>query len=304
VSSALIATVHNEAGTIHCWLEALAAQTAAPAEFVIVDGGSTDGTVAAINSHRWPDGFPPPRVIVQRCNIAEGRNIAIRNCTAPIIASLDAGSVPDLKWFGEITGPLVEDARVDVVGGVCRNSVGNDFQRKLARYSEADESTSPEPAMPSSRNVAFRLTAWEAVGGYPEWLTLTAEDALFNHNLRMAGFNFQCQPTAIVHWEGRPDMKSYLKMMYRYGYGSAEAGLAKELYLRWLLSVAVPPLILFSPRPLRDAPFRYARNAAAALGWLAGLAWGRKPPAGWKIINGVPVSPEAQHHLDAAGSKQ
>ena len=94
---------------------------------------------------------------------------------------------------------------------------------------------------PSSRNVAFIREGWAAVGGYPEWLTLTAEDSLYNRNLHYAGYRFYHQPTAIVRWEGRQNLKAYLKMMHTYGFGSAEAGQSTDQYVKCLLTTIVPP---------------------------------------------------------------
>ena len=301
--TALIATVYNEASTIKDWLAALAVQSAWPEEFVIVDGASKDNTVALIAGHIWPTGFPAPKVIVQKCNIATGRNIAIKNCGAEIIASTDAGSLPDPQWFDEIVKPLIELPDIDVVGGKCAAIERNSFQHRMAPYLQDSANITSENCRPSSRNTAFRRTAWAGVGGYPEWLTLTAEDSLFNNQLRACGFRYYYQPAAQVRWESRPDLKSYLKMMYSYGYGSAEAGQATKQYLRCMVTTFVPPVILFSPHPLADVPLRYARNAAAALGWLAGKIQGRKPPAGWRYISGVWISPKAQAHQAALASK-
>src|SRR5437868_6695303 len=107
---ALISTVYNEAATIERWIEALRRLTAQTDEFVIVDGGSKDQTVALLEAGFVGADYPKPRIIVKRCNIAEGRNIAIQNATADIIVSIDAGSEPDPRWFEEITRPFREHA--------------------------------------------------------------------------------------------------------------------------------------------------------------------------------------------------
>lgn len=292
MKSALIATVYNEAPSITRWLEALSSQSSFPDEFVIVDGGSTDETVLRIEAYSWPAGFPKPRVIVQRCNIAEGRNIAVRHSTAPVIIATDAGSLASPGWFEAMAAPFNDDVGVAVVAGHSELVLHNPFQKRLAGYLAAVGPVTSETAMPSSRCVAFRRDAWEAVGGYPEWMTLTGEDAVFNHNLRAAGFRFQYQPSAVVFWEARPDLKSYLRMMYLYGYGAAEAGMATGLYLQWLASVIFPPLILLSRNPFRDVPLRYRRNFASASGWVMGRIFGHKPPPGWRKVQGVLLSPE------------
>lgn len=295
--TALIATVFQESSGIRRWLDALAAQTECPEEFVIVDGGSKDDTVAQIEGYVWTGSFPKPRVIVERCNIATGRNIAVRNCTAPIIVATDAGSLAHPQWFDKMTRPFAQDAGVSVVAGHSDYILRNAFQKRLSRYLGEDPPTS-ETVMPSSRCIAFRRTAWATVGGYPEWLTLTAEDTLFNYNLRAAGLRFCYQPAAIISWEVRPDLQSYLRMMYHYGFGWAEARLPPRIYLRYLISVIIVPVIFLSRNPLRDIPLRYLRNLAGSAGWLMGLAFGHQAPSGWKKIDGFMLSPES---LRAAG---
>ena len=292
---ALISTVYNEEASLTRWIEALKAQTAPPDEFVIVDGGSTDRTASRLREGFEAGNFPGPRVIVQRCNIAQGRNLAIRNTNAEIIVSIDAGSVPDKRWLEEIVKPFREFQDVGAVGGWCPAVVGNAFQKKLERYCDTprDAIAVGGDCSPSSRNVAFRRTAWEAVGGYPEWLTLTGEDWLFNASLHFIGARFFYQPSAMVTWEARPDLASYLKMMRSYGYGCGELRIGAYQYSCWLATTLIPPLILFSRNPAADIPLRYLRNASSAFGWIAGRFAGRKPPKNWKRIKGVWISPEA-----------
>jgi cellulose synthase/poly-beta-1,6-N-acetylglucosamine synthase-like glycosyltransferase len=297
---ALISTVFNEGASIARWINALRAQTVQPDEFVIADGGSKDRTVSLLKQGFEPVGFPKPRIIVQRCNIAEGRNLAIRNTASDVVVSLDAGSVPETEWLAEIVKPFRENQDVGVVGGWCPCIAGNAFQKKLEKYSVSPKEHMPVggDCRPSSRNVAFRRKAWESVGGYPEWLTLAAEDALFNANLHFAGIRFFYQPSAVVKWEARPDLAGYLKMMWSYGYGSGEMGQDPRLYWQWLLTTLVPPLILFSRNPVSDIPLRYLRNASTALGWINGKIWGHKPPTDWKQINGVWLSPQTIATMD------
>jgi glycosyltransferase involved in cell wall biosynthesis len=292
---ALISTVYNEAPTIQRWIEALRRQTARPDEFIIVDGGSKDQTVALLEAGFTGADFPKPRLIVKRCNIAEGRNIAIQNTTADIIVSIDAGSEPDPRWFEEITRPFREHPELNAVGGRCPMIITNDLQKKIQRVYQSYEDNPPVGAdcSPSSRNVAFRRAAWASVGGYPEWLTLTAEDLIFNQMLQFIGVRFYYQPTAIVTWENRPNLRSFLRMMKNYGYGCGEARQAHRKYLRWLVTVIFPPIILFSKNKLADLPFRYLCNAYSVVGWVFGLFFGHKPPAGWQFINGIWISPQA-----------
>jgi glycosyltransferase involved in cell wall biosynthesis len=294
---ALISTVYNEGEDVFAWAESLRAQTRQPDEFVIVDGGSTDGTPERLKQAFSHGDFPTPRIIVERCNIARGRNLAIQNTTAEIIASTDAGSYPEPAWLDELTKPLLNDPAIDVVGGNTRLMATNDFQR-LAISLEAPPS-SEEGFYPSSRNIALRRAAWASVGGYPEWLTLAGEDALYNYELHAAGNRVACNPCAIVRWPYRPTPEAFYKLYYRNGYGAAEAKLFRQYFFRRLLITIFPPLLLLSRRRSKHFKHRYRTNAASALGWLAGKIKGRRPPPGWKRVDGILLSPETQSRLAA-----
>ena len=55
------------------------------------------------------------------------------------------------------------------------------------------EDINPQTFLPSSRSVAFCKTAWEAVGGYPEWLDYS-EDLVFDMALKEDVGNFAFAP--------------------------------------------------------------------------------------------------------------
>ncbi|HWB58827.1 MAG TPA: glycosyltransferase [Chthoniobacteraceae bacterium] len=297
---ALIATVFNEADNITRWWNCLLAQTVAPDEIVIVDGGSTDGTWEKLQELAGA-AKTSVRLDRRRCNIAEGRNLAIQLASADIIASTDAGSFPAPDWFAEITRPLLDDPTVDVTGGPCPRSAAYDFRRYLEQFEPpVDPNVIPKGEIhPSSRNTAFRRSAWADAGGYPEWLTLTAEDALFTAGLHKIGKKFHYTPKAVVEWLGAPDAPSYFKMLHRYGFGSAEARLHAEYFLQRLAITVFPFLLLFSRWRFSHLAFRYRKNFSSAAGWLAGMVTGHRPPPGWKRIDGIFLSPEAQR---AAGA--
>jgi glycosyltransferase involved in cell wall biosynthesis len=291
---ALIATLFNEAYNLSRWWDCLMRQMVLPDQLSIVDGGSTDGTWEKLQELAKN---APVRVLLkqQRCNIATGRNLAISLTDAEIIAANDAGSFPKQDWFAEITQPLLADPGLDVVGGESRTVFENAFQKSVEPIEKlAKDPTSSDQAYPSSRNVAFRRQAWLDVGGYPEWLTLTAEDALFNQELHRAGKKFIYNPKAVVLWPMRENAKAYFRMYYNYGYGAAEARLYSRNYRRRLATVIFPPLLLLSHHRFRYFGFRWRRNAASAQGWLDGCFKGHHAPETWKRVDGVLLSPEAQ----------
>jgi len=294
---ALIATLFNEADNVSRWWKCVAQQTVLPDEIAVVDGGSTDGTWEKLQELARQSPVQV-RLKQQRCNIAAGRNLAIAMTGAEIIAATDAGSFPARNWFDEITRPLLEDDGLDVTGGLNIANDENDFQKFLAQFESREESgTGSGQVHPSSRNTAFRRQAWADAGGYPEWLTLAAEDALFTHELNRIGKMFFYNPKAVVHWSVRDSAEAYFKLFHRNAYGAAEAQLDAPYFFRRGVITFFPPLLLLSRHRFRHLLFRYRKNAASTCGWLAGYFKGRRPPPGWKRVDGILLSPEAQQFL-------
>lgn len=294
---ALIATVFNEAGNLSRWWDCLQSQTVAPDELIVVDGGSRDGTWEQLQNLVSASRFPV-KTEQRHCNIAGGRNRAIELTDADIIAATDAGSFPEPEWFAEITRPLLENATIDGTGGLNISNDVTPFQQFLAQLEPRMETgVSGDGIHPSSRNTAFRRQAWADVGGYPEWLTLAGEDALFTHELQKIGRNFVYNPKAIVHWSMRETAADYFKLLYRNAYGAAEAQMYWPYFRQRLILSLCPPLLLLSRHRFRHFTFRYRKNFSSAHGWLAGKLYGHRQPSGWTRHEGILLSPAAKNFL-------
>src|ERR1700724_3815809 len=106
-------TVLNESDDIDSLVESLMHQTLAPAEVIIVDGGSTDGTWERLEAARtkYPTLVP---IRDESCNlqrspgpIARGRNVAIAAASSDVVACADAGCIYHPDWFPTALPPLV-----------------------------------------------------------------------------------------------------------------------------------------------------------------------------------------------------
>jgi len=266
----VIVTVLNEGPAIERLLESLAGQSYPPDEVVIVDGGSTDGTVAVLQA--WAVAGRLHLKIVRRpgANISEGRNAAIAAATGEIIASTDAGVWLEPGWLEALVTPFLDERGppVAVVAGWFVAEPHTAFEAAmgatvLPRLREVNAGT----FLPSSRSVAFRKEAWQAVEGYPEWLDY-CEDLVFDLRLRELYGLFPFAPEARAHFRPRADLQSFWKQYYRYARGDGKADLWRRRhairYVTYL--VLVPGLVVLA---LVHLPWWWLALAAGAAAYTA-----------------------------------
>jgi glycosyltransferase involved in cell wall biosynthesis len=221
VKVSLISTVKDAAPQVRRFLASLRGQTRPPDEVVVVDGGSTDGTLEVL---RNTDGI----TLIEEpgANIARGRNIAAAAATHEVIAVTDADCTLAPTWLACLLGVI--DSGAEVAMGFYRPLVRNFFEACVAAATVPEpEEINEERFMPSSRSLAFRRKALNAVGGYPEWLDV-GEDMYLNHQLRDRGTEMRLARDAIAYWPIRGDLAAVWRQYFRYAKGDALGGMYPE----------------------------------------------------------------------------
>ncbi|MBN1315973.1 MAG: glycosyltransferase, partial [Anaerolineales bacterium] len=165
----VIATVKNEGENLRRLLDSLAGQTRPPDEVVISDGGSTDRTVDILHQYAQSGSLPVKVIPAPGANISRGRNLAIQAAAGPVIAVTDAGVRLEPDWLEKLVAPIEGGSTTSAGFFLADPQTLFEIAMGAAVLPSAAE-TKPETFLPSSRSVAFLKEAWQAVGGYPEWL--------------------------------------------------------------------------------------------------------------------------------------
>jgi len=232
----LISTVLNEARSLPTLLDSIAAQTRLPDEVIICDGGSTDNTIDLLRAERR---FPLRVIARPGANISQGRNLAITEASGEVIACVDAGVRLDPKWLEKLVEPLAPSLTLprsgeqgrEVCAGFFLPDVHTPFEIAMgATVLPQLSDINPAKFLPSSRSVAFTKAAWQAVGGYPEWIDY-CEDLLFDLALRDKFGAFAFAPEAIAYFKPRSSLKSFFRQYYLYARGDGKANLWLKRHL-------------------------------------------------------------------------
>ncbi|MCA9433091.1 MAG: glycosyltransferase family 2 protein, partial [Candidatus Omnitrophica bacterium] len=117
LKASVIIPMYNAASDIPNLLEALAAQTVIPEEVILVDDGSTDGSVDT--AEEWRGNHPdyPLRILKQENRgPAKARNYGADESVGEILIFTDSDCLPDPGWVEGMTAPFSDPSVVGVQG--------------------------------------------------------------------------------------------------------------------------------------------------------------------------------------------
>ena len=267
VQVSVITTVRDEGeGGVLAMLDSVLAGTIAPAEVVVADGGSTDGTVQLLLT--YADAHPTVRVLTEAGGRSAGRNAAIEAASFDQIVCIDGGCLATPRWLEEITAPLLEGA--EWVAGFYRPTGESALSTAvgLTMIFVEDEVRFPD-FTPSARSMAFHRSLWKEAGGFPENVQY-AEDTAFGEALLAAGHVPMFVPEALVEWGPPSGLIPQAKTLFSWGRGDGHLGLRsinyRHLFPRFvssglllLLGIAYPVLLLIALLPLAPMVHRKSR---------------------------------------------
>lgn len=246
IKISLVSTVFNEKQRLHQTIKNIEEQTLFPNEIIITDAGSTDGTYEILE--KWKETSKIPVIILQeqKCNVAEGRNLAIEKANFDIIASTDFGCFHTPDWLHSIIKPFSDNPDIDVVGGAYGiNEAELQSLPAKAEYILQNGYNIPQDDnfIVSSRSIAYKKKVWEELGGYPEWLTLAGDDSTFWKKIKAAGYKIYLSEKINVFWQRHESLEGFKKESFRYGLGDGESEINKKNTLSHIIETTLKYLI-------------------------------------------------------------
>lgn len=180
----VVVACRNEGRTLCACLDALALQDHPDFEIIVVDGGSTDGSMDIVSAHELmllhdPGDGP-----------ATARNVGIAAATGEIIAFTDGDCVPRFDWLTRLATHF-DDPTVAGVSGGLRLPRGT----LLGRLEDNDARVHYRGYI--TGNVAYRRDVLREVGGFDGGL-LCAEDYDIAWRILDRGHRIVHAPEAVV----------------------------------------------------------------------------------------------------------
>ena len=243
MSYVLITPARNESAFIASTIDTVVRQTVLPAEWVVVDDGSTDDTSSIVRA--YAERYPFIRLLSLRHErdrtfsskaVAFEAGLGTLDREYPYIGNLDADILLMPNYYETVLAAFDSDPRIGLVGGSVHNLV-------KGRYINADK---------TSDSVAgaiqlFRRECFEQVGGY-RGLPWGGIDAAAEITARYYGWRV-CKVQVPSYEQRRTGTAQHSILRYRYrdGYKFHNLGYSMPFFLcRCLRGIIYPPYIIGS----------------------------------------------------------
>jgi cellulose synthase/poly-beta-1,6-N-acetylglucosamine synthase-like glycosyltransferase len=230
----VIVPVKNEREMIEPCLKSLLDLDYPEYEIIIVDNGSTDGTLEIAEKTAISD----KRVRLLRSGgyAAAARNTGILAAKGDILAFIDGDCVAPSDWLKQLVDPLSAEpfttagvggpnVPMDKVEGVWSRTINSMLQTFLGSAGSIQVRVTKRDYVRSlsSANSAFRAEMVRKVGGFDPRLFL-CEDSDFSARLVRSGFRLRFVRNALVyHARDYHRLSNFGRHMFRYGQGRGEA---------------------------------------------------------------------------------
>ncbi len=217
----------DEERSIGGCLDSVRAQDYTDLQIIVVDGGSTDGTVPVVKE-RMADDERIELLHNPRQNIPSSLNLAVSQARGRWLVRVDAHSTVDPCYVRIAVERLREGSWGGVGGrkdGVGRTAAGRAIAAAMG--SRFGVGNSAYHHATTTREVdhlpfgAYPVDLIRRLDGWNENLVAN-EDFEFDYRLRKAGMRLLFDPRMVIQWQSRQSIGDLYRQYHRYGRGKVD----------------------------------------------------------------------------------
>lgn len=205
--SVIIATYNSKSSLINCIKSLENQDYKGEIEIVIVDDGSTDGTLGAIRSGKWKRRV---KILKQsRKGPAAARNLGAKNARGEIFVFTDADCIAPSGWISNIVRTYGQFPEIVGIGGPLHPSKSNIFSaleiiknKRLHKMGDRTMVGKEEVPVGFTNNMSYKAHIFRKFGGFDERFPKPAgEDFDLKQRICRAGYKVAFIPNPIIHME-------------------------------------------------------------------------------------------------------
>jgi len=280
----IVFTTYNDSTGIIPFLDNITQQTLRPKSIIMVDGGSSDDTVAMAEQYASKTSYPLKVISGNRLNIAQGYNTAIRAADTEYIGIVGVGNLYDTYFFEHLMECSLK-TNVDISYGLICGQNTTDFAKWYNTYI-LNGSSGKDSGMPSNHGSLVKKDVLQKVGYFAEDFYYAGEDTEYFLRAMRQGISVKAVDDALLYWETPKTFREYCKQVELYTIANTQIfGLAEMLRRNrtsirlWVVCI----LILLGGSVLRSPVFVFLMISLLILTYFLRFLCGGV--RGWKNIS-------------------
>ena len=219
----VIVPTYNRLSLLRRTLESLFRQEFSDYEIIVVDDGSTDGTLEYLKG--LSEKKKIQYVLQKNSGPAIARNKGIALSSGSLVAFTDDDCIVPADWLKRYHEKFQQED-VGVVGGSSKTgNLENPFAEVndiIVNFLKAEINKRPDNEVPflTTNNTAYRKKNLEKVGGFDNRFRFGAEERDLNYRLRQSGDKLVFDSSIIIEHFNNADFSKFLRQQFSQGKGS------------------------------------------------------------------------------------